>query len=117
MSSNKVLGAKGERLAAEFLSRRGFEIVERNFRYNRGEIDLIARRGNLIVFCEVKTRKSSTYGSGEDSVDARKQAQIRKVAEGYISARNLEENEFRFDVLVVDVRDKSTRIRAIENAF
>lgn len=117
MSSSKVLGARGERLAAEFLSRRGFEIVERNFRYSRGEIDLIAQKGNLTVFCEVKTRKSTAYGAGEDAVDARKQAQIRKVADGYISKRGLENAEFRFDVIVIEVRGKSTRIRTIENAF
>ncbi len=117
MSLNKVLGARGERLAAEFLNRRGFEIVERNFRYGRGEIDVIARKGNLIVFCEVKTRKSSAFGAGEDAVDVRKQAQIRKVAEGYISKPGLEEAEFRFDVIVIEVRGKSTRIRSIENAF
>ncbi len=117
MSSNKTLGAKGERLAAEFLGRRGYEVIERNFRYHRGEIDLIAKAGNLIVFCEVKTRKSSAYGSGEDAVDSRKQAQIRRVAEGYIAERNLESCDFRFDVLVVEVRGKSTKIRDIEDAF
>ena len=117
MPSRKVLGAKGERMAAEFLRRRGFEIIERNFRFNRGEIDLIARKGKLIVFCEVKTRRSSTFGSGEEAVDERKQDQIRKVAEGYIAERDIEGSDFRFDVLVIEMHGKSTRIRSIENAF
>ncbi|MCL4511336.1 MAG: YraN family protein [Bacteroidetes bacterium] len=120
---NKVLGAKGEQLAAEFMSRRGYEVVEKNFKYDRGEIDIIARKGNLIVFCEVKTRTNNAYGGGENAVDSRKQEQIRKVAEGYIAERNLsagslgEDFDFRFDVIVVEMSSSSTKIRVIENAF
>ncbi len=108
---------KGEKIAAEFLSHNGLEIVERNFRYDRGEIDIIARKEKLIIFCEVKTRTSSTFGKGEDAVDLKKQQQIRKVAEGYISERGLEELDFRFDVVVVEISRNETRIRVIENAF
>lgn len=114
---------KGEQLAADFLTRRGFKIIERNFKYDRGEIDIIARKGNLIVFCEVKTRRSTTYGGGESAVDFRKQQQIRKVAEGYIAERNFsagplgEDFDFRFDVIVVEMSSSSTKIRVIENAF
>ncbi|HUI31434.1 MAG TPA: YraN family protein [Candidatus Acidoferrales bacterium] len=115
--SNKLVGARGENLAAEFLSRHGFEIVERNFRYGHGEIDIIVRRGKLISFCEVKTRTGDTYGTGEEAVNSEKQDQIRKVAEGYIAERNLEDYEFRFDVVVVEIRRSETRIRVIENAF
>ena len=70
---NKVLGAKGEKLAADFLERNGFEVTEKNFRYDRGEIDIVARKGKLITFCEVKTRTNSAYGGGENAVDYRKQ--------------------------------------------
>lgn len=114
---SKVLGDRGERLAADFMSRHGYEIVERNFRYNRAEIDLIVKKGDMIVFCEVKTRKSNSYGTGEEAVDGRKQEQIRKAAEGYVTTRGIENFEFRFDVIVVDVRDRTTSIRHIENAF
>jgi putative endonuclease len=113
----KSLGTKGEHLAAEFLRRHGFEIIARNFRYDRGEIDIIAGKEKLISFCEVKTRTSTAYGSGEDAVDTRKQRQIRKVAEGFISERELDGYDFRFDVVVVDIRKKETTIRLIENAF
>ncbi len=114
---SKALGDRGELLAAEFMSRHGYEIVERNFRYNRAEIDLIARKDDVIVFCEVKTRKSNTYGTGEEAVDGRKQQQIRKAADGYVTAREIENIEFRFDVIVVDLREKTTSIRHIMDAF
>lgn len=117
MQSRKELGDKGERLAADFIIRRGYEIEERKFRYARAEIDIIARKGNLVVFCEVKTRKSDTYGTGEEAVDAKKQARIRRAAEGYISLRKIDSCEFRFDVIVVDIRSGSTHIRMIEDAF
>jgi len=113
----KLLGAKGEKLAADFLCHHGFEIIDRNFRYGRGEIDIVARKDRLIIFCEVKTRTSSTFGKGEDAVDGRKQQQIRKVAEGYISEKKLDNFDFRFDVVVVEINRGSTKIRVIEDAF
>jgi putative endonuclease len=113
----KALGAKGEQLAADFLRRRGYEVIARNFRYDRGEIDIIAKKGELISFCEVKTRTSNAYGSGEDAVNSRKQEQIRKVAQGYILEQALEGYEFRFDVVVVEMKRNETKIRIIENAF
>jgi len=113
----KLLGTKGEKLAADFLCRQGFEIIDRNFRFDRGEIDIIARKGKLIIFCEVKTRTTSTFGKGEEAVDYRKQQQIRKVAEGYISEKKLDDYDFRFDVVVVEIKRESTKIRVIEDAF
>lgn len=117
MRSGKTLGDRGERIAADFLSRRGYDIVERKFRYARAEIDLIARKDNLIVFCEVKTRRSNAFGTGEEAVDVKKQSRIKKAAEGYISVKRLESYEFRFDVVVVDIRSGSTSVRLIEDAF
>lgn len=115
--SNKIIGSRGEQLAAKFLTINGFEIIERNFRHGHGEIDLIAKKGKLIVFCEVKTRRTETYGPGELAVDHRKQKKIRMVAEAYVSSRDLEDYEFRFDVVVVEPRGKTSRIRVIEDAF
>jgi len=115
--STKTLGTKGEKIAADFLCHHGLEIVERNFRYGHGEIDIIAKKGNLIIFCEVKTRTGSAYGKGEDAVNEKKQKQIRRVAEGYISGRELDGYDFRFDVVVVEIKRNQTKIRIIENAF
>lgn len=114
---SKILGNKGEHLAAEFMTRGGYEVIAKNFRFNRAEIDLVARKENLVVFCEVKTRKSNTFGTGEEAVDTRKQDQIRKAAEGFVSERKMDNCEFRFDIIVVDIREKTTMIRAIEDAF
>jgi putative endonuclease len=119
----KELGSKGEQLAADFLIKQGYEIVARNFRYDRGEIDIVAKKGGLLSFCEVKTRKTNKFGAGEDAVNLRKQTQLRKVAEGFIAEQAAvresfaEEYEFRFDVVVVEISQKQSRIRFIENAF
>lgn len=120
---NKALGAKGEELAADFLTRQGYEIVTRNFRYDRGEIDIIVKRQKLISFCEVKTRTTRTFGTGEEAVNFRKQNQLRKVAEGFIAEQQLthesftDDHEFRFDVIVIEIGRNQTNIRIIENAF
>lgn len=104
-------------MAAEFLQRQGYEIVSRNFRFGHGELDIIVKKGRLISFCEVKTRRTDTFGSGEDAVNLKKQAQIRRVAESFIASREFEGYEYRFDVIVVEIGRNQTRIRLIENAF
>ena len=74
-------------------------IVKRGFRLHRGEIDLIAYEGETLVFVEVKTRSPGALGLPEESVNLRKQRQIRKIAEGYLAMNDIDEVECRFDVL------------------
>jgi Holliday junction resolvase-like predicted endonuclease len=76
MDSRPALGRAGEDAAAAFYVRKGFTVVERNWRCSAGEIDLIVRRGSLLVFCEVKTRSSVTRGLPSEAVDQRKQARL-----------------------------------------
>ena len=117
-SQNKrVQGANGETTAAQYLQRQGFRILQQNYRYDRGEIDIVAEDNNEIVFVEVKARHSNTYGTPEEAVTSKKQQQIRSVAEGYLSEHNSNERVCRFDVIAIDWRGGQTDIRHYRNAF
>ena len=95
-------GADGERAAERFLRRRGFTIVERNYRCPLGEVDLIALDGRTVVFVEVKTRRHAGAGSPYDAVDPRKQRQIVRAAECYLDAHRLHDRAVRFDVVAAN---------------
>jgi putative endonuclease len=102
----KRLGEWGEELAAQFLLKNGYELVEKNFQTRRGEIDLVVTRGEEIIFVEVKTRSKESFGYGEDAVNWRKRHKIQLTIDRY-----LEENKItlvpRFDVIVIEI-DKLT---------
>jgi len=100
MSDKIKTGNKGENLAADFLQKKGYEIVARNYRYKHAEIDLIVRQKNLFVFVEVKTRSSSSFGEPEAFVDTKKAAKIFEGAEQYIHEANWNGN-IRFDIVSV----------------
>jgi putative endonuclease len=104
--SDKIkTGNKGETLAAEFLQKKGFEIVERNYRYRHAEIDLIVARDNWVLFVEVKTRSSSKYGEPEDFVDYRKTNKIFEAAEEWIFTTDWK-GHIRFDIVSVKLGDE-----------
>lgn len=118
MSRNlKRIGNWGEAAAVGLLKKKGYVILERNFRGERGEIDIIARDNETLVFVEVKTRFHEGFGNPEDAVDYRKQAQIGKVAMVYLTEMGLEEADCRFDVVAVSKIGTKTEIRHIEDAF
>ncbi len=100
MSDKIEIGQEGENLAAEFLRNKGWEIVSRNYRYGRAEIDLIIKRDNWIIFVEVKTRSSSSYGEPEEFVDEFKARKIFEAAEEFIFSTNWLGN-VRFDVISI----------------
>ena len=100
-----ALGKRGEQIALEYLSRKGYRIVSRGFRLFRGEIDIVARDGETLVFIEVKTRATTEFGLPEEAVTPPKQAQIRKIARGFLAANSLGEPDCRFDVLAILVPD------------
>jgi putative endonuclease len=92
--------------------------LEQNFRFLRNEIDIIAKKEHTIVFIEVKTRQSSTFGPPEEAVTKAKQRQIRKTAQGYIDRNHLKDPECRFDVLAISLSQNGTfSIDHLENAF
>lgn len=103
MNKNISRGKNGENLAAEFLEKRDFKIIERNWRYSRlGEIDIIAMDKDILVFIEVKTRTSNYFGHPIESITAQKMNKIIKLAQAYIDSRaNLISKGYRFDAVSV----------------
>lgn len=113
----KATGDYGENLAAQFLEKIGYEILARNFRFERGEIDIIARHEQSLVFVEVKTAKSLKMGSPETWVTPAKQKQIGKVAQKFLFDLNDDSFECRFDVIAITLQQNSPQINHIKNAF
>lgn len=117
--NRKALGALGEKRAAEFLKKRGHRILETNFRCREGELDIISRDGDCLVFVEVRTKSGADFGSPEESVTRAKREKLVSVALAYLQThRNLPES-WRFDVVAVEVgrEGQTTRIEVIENAL
>ncbi len=115
--SSKDLGQLGEELAAQFLKKKDYEILERNYRWARGEIDIVAKKENILIFVEVKTTQSERFGPPETWVDSRKQQQIGIVAERYLQEKEIDEMDCRFDVVAVTLHGKAWEIKHLENAF
>lgn len=109
----------GETFAAEHLEASGYKILNQNYRYQRGEIDLIAKQDNRIVFVEVKTRRSLKYGLPQGAVTIKKQRQISKVALAYLQSENLMDSPCRFDVIAIILSPQSEilKLEQIEGAF
>lgn len=117
MSDKILTGAKGESLAAEFLKKKGFEIVARNYRHRRSEIDLIVRRDDWVIFVEVKTRTSTPFGHPEQFVDSAKARQIFQAAEEFIFSTDWQ-GHVRFDVVSVIIRnEQEPEIEHFEDAI
>jgi putative endonuclease len=120
-NSRSVLGAEGESRAAQFLERRGYRILARNRRLDGVEIDLIARRGRIVAFVEVKTRRSRRFGSPETAVDRAKQARIVRAARAWLHEAPRRSLRIRFDVVSCCVSgpsdDADWQIVHIESAF
>ena len=112
---NVEIGRVGEDIAEYFLRKKGYEIIERNYRKRFGEIDIIANDRNCTVFVEVKTRSSIQFGYPSQAVDSRKIQRIMKTANCYIAQNGIFEGEFRFDVIEVYIASK--KINHIEGAF
>jgi putative endonuclease len=111
------LGKKGEELALAQLKALKYRILERNFKCRLGEIDIIARDKNTLVFIEVKTRATKDFGGPAAAVNERKQRQLSKVALTYLNQKNLHTVPARFDVVAIELIPPSPRIEVIRNAF
>ncbi len=115
--SNVHIGREGEAAAARFLQQLGYEIIRRNFTVRGGEIDIIARDNNAIVFVEVKSYRSFEFGAPESWVDERKQKRIGLAAERFLMDNNIEDCDCRFDVLTVDLSQRPPHIKHLQDAF
>ena len=112
--NRRSLGTQYEALAAYFLEREGYEILERNFRCRNGEIDIVAKEGDYLCFVEVKYRKNSRSGDALEAVTPLKQQRIIRTAEVYLSARGIDsEHKCRFDAVGI----MPGKIRLVRNAF
>lgn len=111
-----TVGGNGEDYAAEYLAKKGYEIITRNFHSRFGEIDIICKNGNYIVFAEVKTRGRTALVAGREAVTPSKQRKIIKTALLYLSLNNIAELQPRFDVLEITVGER-VEVEHIENAF
>lgn len=100
MTDKQTIGNRGEQLAAEFLIRKGFEVVARNYRFKHAEIDLIVKRDNWLIFVEVKTRSSADFGEPEDFVDTKKVNKLFEAADEYIYTTNWH-GHVRLDIVSV----------------
>ena len=112
-----ALGDRGENVAARFLRNQGYKILERNFRCDMGEVDIVARQGRTLVFVEVKTRAYDDP-TPEEQVNTTKQHQITKAAKFYLTRFGTPQPPARFDVIaIVWPQGREPQIRHTENAF
>ncbi|MDD4801978.1 MAG: YraN family protein [Syntrophomonas sp.] len=113
----KVLGNKGEEIAAGYLQEQGYKILTRNYRCSYGEVDIICTYKQCIVFVEVKTRISKGFGSPEESITREKRNHIRKTALVYMEANPQSCKEIRFDVIGILFDGQEPRINHLVSAF
>lgn len=111
------LGKEGEDLALKKVESLGYKCIARNYRCSLGELDLIARDGETLVFIEIKTRKGRSLDYAKEAVHARKQRQMSKVALAYMKRTGCEEARARFDVVVIHQKGLDNEIEVIRNAF
>ena len=111
-----TLGKEGENIASDFLRNKGFSIIRKNYRTVFGEIDIIAKDKDVIVFVEVKTRADNSFGHPFEAVDRKKREKIRKVALSFMKTLK-KEFPSRFDVISITRDRDGTRIEHIQDAF
>ncbi len=113
----KGFGRRGERDAERYLRRRGYRILERNFRAAGAEIDLIAAESGVLVFIEVKARRGVGAGTPQEAVDERKQRRIRRAAEIYAARARAQDSPTRFDVVAIMMDGGKAQIELLKDAF
>lgn len=114
----KETGDLGERLAGEFLRERGYTIIEKNYRCAEGEVDIVARQADDLVFVEVRTKRSRMFGSPEESITPAKQEKLRTVSAHYRETHEDLPESWRIDVVAIELNrdNRPSRIEVIKNA-
>lgn len=110
-------GRLGENIAVDYLERDGYKIVERNYRCVFGEIDIVARAGKVLVFVEVRSRRSDRYGYPQESIGLNKRKKLSKIALNYLKEKQLLGCHARFDVVAVRMLPECNKVELIKNAF
>ena len=116
--TRKETGQKGELLAQDYLKKRGYRIIETNFRTRYGEIDIIAKQKDFLAFIEVRTKKSREFGIPEESITETKAERLKTVAYHYLETHKNLPSQWRIDFIAIelDEKGKPSRINLIENA-
>ncbi len=119
MARRSDVGAWGEAIAARHLVERGYTLRERNWRHGHGELDIVAERGDAIVFVEVRTRRSDAYGRPQETISARKRAALIATAQAYLDAHDLHDVQWQIDVIAIelDSRNATSQLEHIECAI
>ena len=113
----QILGQEGERIAETYLRKKGYRVVERNYRCPVGELDLILLDRRVVVFVEVKTRSDDRFGAQLESVGPRKQKKMIKTALFFLTRHRLHNRDARFDVVGISYQGGEPMVEHIQNAF
>ncbi len=116
MAQHNITGTEGEKIAVQFLLNAQYEIVEKNYRYQKAEVDIIAKKESTLVFIEVKTRTTNYFGQPYEHVTDKKQQLMAFAANAYIQANNWK-GESRFDVISIIMENNKTSVEHIPDAF
>ena len=116
MAKHLDLGNQGENLAIDYLINRGFTILERNYRFQKAEVDIIVQKESLLIAVEVKTRATKAFGNPQDFLKPNQIQRIVKAMDHYITSQHLDV-ELRFDIIAVVKEGSKTEIEHLENAF
>ncbi|BCX02133.1 MAG: UPF0102 protein [Candidatus Roseilinea sp.] len=119
MAKRSDVGAWGEAIAANYLEQRGYTVRARNWRSGHGELDIVAERGETIVFVEVRTRRSDTYGRPEETISPRKRAKLIATAQAYLDEHGFHDAQWQIDVIAIelDARNATSQLEHIECAI
>jgi putative endonuclease len=116
MAQHNELGKKGEQLAVDFLLKNGYEVLERNYRFDKAEIDIIAQKDDILAIVEVKTRSTIDFGNPQDFVKPKQIKNLVKAVDNYINEHDLE-LEVRLDIIAIVKEGIRFNIEHLENAF
>lgn len=116
MAKHNELGKKGEQLAVDFLVKNNYEIIERNYRFDKAEVDIIARKDSILAIVEVKTRSTVDFGNPQDFVKPKQIQRLVKAVDEYVTVNDLDV-EVRFDIIAIVKDGKKFNIEHLENAF
>jgi len=116
MATHNELGEKGEKLAVEFLQKKGYKILDCNWRYKKAEVDIIAQKNDVLAVVEVKTRSSDYFGNPQDFVNQKKIQLLVEAINEYVISKDLDV-EVRFDIVAILKNKKEFKIEHLEDAF
>jgi putative endonuclease len=116
MAQHNELGNKGEKLAVDFLIKKGYNILDTNWRFQKAEVDIIARKGEILAVVEVKTRSNIDFGNPQDFVNPKKIKLLVAAIDEYVISKDLDV-EVRFDIIAIVHENKNFTIEHLEDAF